>query len=76
MLLEAASLPYLLALGTLRELRERSHESVDQASTVKLPREEVEALFAEVDDGLTQAELTRLAEAVRAGPYHRSDASV
>ena len=38
--------------------------------------EKLEALFAEVDDGLTQAELTRLAEAVRAGPYHRSDASI
>ena len=76
MLLEAASLPYLLALGTLRELRERSRESVERAATVKLPREEVETLYAEVDDGLTQAELTRLAEAVRAGPYHRSDASV
>ena len=76
MLLEAAGLPYLLALGTLRELRERSRESVERATTVKLPREEVETLFAEVDDGLTQAELTRLAEAVRAGPYHRSDASI
>jgi hypothetical protein len=43
---------------------------------VKLRREEVEALLAEAESGLTQAELSRLAERVRAGPYHRSDVSV
>jgi farnesyl-diphosphate farnesyltransferase len=76
MLLEAMGMPYLLALGTIRELRGRSREAVEHAATVKLQREEVEALLAEVEAGLTQAELTRLADRVRAGPYHRSDASV
>jgi hypothetical protein len=36
---------------------------------VKLDRDEVEALYAEVEDGVTQAELTRLAEIVRERPY-------
>jgi farnesyl-diphosphate farnesyltransferase len=76
MLLEAMGMPYLLALGTVRELRGRSREAVDRARTVKLRREEVEALLAEAESGLTQAELSRLAERVRAGPYHRSDVSV
>lgn len=76
MLLEAAALPYLLALGTVRELRGRSHEAVERATTVKLRREEVEALFVEVEAGLTQADLTRMAERVRVGPYRRSDVSV
>lgn len=76
MLLESMGMPYLLALGTVRELRGRSREAVERARPVKLRRAEVETLYAEVDDGLTQAELTRLAEAVRVGPYHRSDASV
>jgi len=66
-LLGAAALPYLLALGTLRELRGHSREAVTGA--VRLERAEVEALYAAVDSGLTQAELSRLAEAVRAGPY-------
>jgi len=76
MLLEAMGMPYLLALGTVRELRGRSREAVERSRTVKLGREEVEALLAEVEDGLTQAELTRLAERVRDGPYRRSDAPV
>jgi farnesyl-diphosphate farnesyltransferase len=75
-LLEAMGMPYLLALGTVRELRGRSREAVERTRTVKLSRAEVEALLAEVEDGVTQADLTRLAERVRAAPYHRSDASV
>jgi len=67
-LLEAAALPYLLALGTLRELDGRAEEAV--TGTVKLDRAEVEALYAAVDAGLTQEEVTHLAERVRAGPFH------
>jgi len=75
MLLESMAMPYLLALGTIRELHGRSREAVERARAVKLRREEVEALLAEAEDGLTQAELSRLAERVRAGPYHESSAS-
>jgi len=67
-LLEAAGLPYLLALGTLRELRGREREAVVEGG-VKLARPEVEALVAEMRGGVTQAELGRLAEQVRAEPY-------
>jgi farnesyl-diphosphate farnesyltransferase len=75
-LLEAAALPYLLALGTARELHGRSHDVVERAATVKLAREEVEALYGEMRRGVTQTELDRLAAAVREGPYHRSDVAV
>ncbi|MES3517918.1 MAG: squalene/phytoene synthase family protein [Natronomonas sp.] len=70
--LESMALPYLLALGTLRELRGRAEESVTKRDTVKLARAEVEALYARADDGLTHAELDRLAEIVRQRPYHES----
>jgi farnesyl-diphosphate farnesyltransferase len=67
-LLEAAGLPYLLALGTVRELRGREAEAVAEGG-VKLSRPEVEALVGEMRQGITQAELTRLAEQVQAEPY-------
>jgi farnesyl-diphosphate farnesyltransferase len=67
-LLEAAGLPYLLALGTVRELRGREAEAVAEGG-VKLSRPEVEALVGEMRRGITQAELTRLAEQVQAEPY-------
>ena len=69
-LLEATALPYLLALGTIRELRDRTVDAVEQPDAVKLEREEVEALFAEADDGFTRDQVRELAETVRAGPYH------
>jgi len=68
-LLRSMGLPYLLALGTIRELRGRATEAVTHTDAVKLDRDEVEALYAEAEDGLTQAELTRLAEIVREQPY-------
>ncbi|WP_153552080.1 squalene/phytoene synthase family protein [Halomicrobium sp. LC1Hm] len=69
-LLEATALPYLLALGTIRELRERTVDAVEQPDAVKLEREEVEALFAEAEDGFTRDQVRDLAATVRAGPYH------
>lgn len=69
-LLEATALPYLLALGTIRELRDRTVDAVEQPDAVKLEREEVEALFAEADDGFTRDQVRELASTVRAGPYH------
>jgi len=69
-LLEATALPYLLALGTIRELRERTVDAVEQPDAVKLEREEVEQLFAEASDGLTREQVDELAETVRDGPYH------
>ncbi|WP_226011455.1 phytoene/squalene synthase family protein [Halomicrobium salinisoli] len=68
--LPAMGLPYLLALGTIRELRNRTLDAVEQPDAVKLSRAEVEALFTEVSDGVTQGEVDHLAAAVRSGPYH------
>jgi farnesyl-diphosphate farnesyltransferase len=72
-ILEAAALPYLLALGTARELRGRTVEAVEQSAAVAMDRAEVEALFAEMQRGVTQEGIDSLAEAVRGGPYHRSE---
>ncbi|MFB6218855.1 MAG: phytoene/squalene synthase family protein [Halobacteriaceae archaeon] len=63
--LEAAALPYLLAVGTLRELRDRPADALDGG--VKLDRAEVEALHERMARGVTQAEVSRLAERIRAG---------
>jgi len=65
--LESIALPYLLALGTLRELRERPVEAVD-GSGVKLDREEVETLRSRMGRGITHEEMDHLAETVRDRP--------
>jgi len=75
-LLEAAAMPYLLALGTVRELRGRATEAVTEAQPVKMERAEVEALFGAVSRGLTQEELDRLASVVQDGKFHESELSV
>ncbi|MFB6299652.1 MAG: phytoene/squalene synthase family protein [Halobacteriales archaeon] len=66
--LEAAALPYLLAIGTLRELEGRIHDVVTEPTTVKLERQEVEALYQRMQYGITQSELDQLIAKVRAGP--------
>jgi farnesyl-diphosphate farnesyltransferase len=70
--LAAAALPYLLALGTLRELQEHTEAAVTETNAVKLSRREVEALYDRVETGLTHAELDRIAATVREHPYHES----
>jgi len=67
--LEAATLPYLLALGTLRELQSRSEEAVAEPATVKLDRAEVEALYGRMSRGVTQSEIDRLSGIVRERSY-------
>ena len=67
--LEAATLPYLLALGTLRELQGRSEAVVAETTTVKLDRAEVEALYGQMNRGITQPEIDRLGAIVRERPY-------
>ncbi len=75
-LLEAAGMPYLLALATVRELRGRATEAVTRPEPVKIQRAEVEALFGAVNRGLTQEELDRLGDVVRERPFHESELSV
>ncbi|MFB6149036.1 MAG: phytoene/squalene synthase family protein [Halobacteriales archaeon] len=66
--LEAAALPYLLAIGTLRELEGQIHDVVTEPATVKLDRQEVEALYQRMQHGITQSELDTLIAEVRADP--------
>ena len=72
-MLEATTLPYLLALGTARELRARADDAVVAESSVKLEREEVVALYAEMQRGITHAEIDPIAAAVSAEPYHTTN---
>ncbi len=74
-LLEAAGLPYLLALGTLRELGARSDGVAAAGAPVKLDRSEVEELYGRMQRGVTHSELDRLADIVRERPYSDSTRS-
>ena len=68
-LLEAAALPYLLALGTIRELRGRTVDAVEQSDAVKLDRSEVMALYQRMEAGVTQSDVSDIAATVRHEPY-------
>ena len=68
-ILPGMAMPYLLALATIRELDERAREAVTQVDTVKMSREEVEALYAEMAAGPSHDDVERLAAAVREGSY-------
>ncbi|MFB6117347.1 squalene/phytoene synthase family protein [Halosegnis sp.] len=68
-ILPGMAMPYLLALATIRELDDRAREAVTHVDTVKMSREEVEALYAEMAAGPSQEDVDRLAAAVREAPY-------
>ena len=68
-LLAAATLPYLLALGTIRELRTRTVDAVEQRDAVKLERDEVAALYRRMQAGVTQADINDVAATVQRRPY-------
>ncbi len=68
-LLEAFGLPYVLALGTIRELRGRTVDAVREADAVKLQRREVAALFDRMGQGVTQSDVSDIAATVRNEPY-------
>jgi farnesyl-diphosphate farnesyltransferase len=67
--LEAWAIPYLLAVGTLRELSETPERAVDGRG-VKMSREEVFAVVAAVDDGDRES-LAAYRDAISSGPFHR-----
>lgn len=68
--LSAWAIPYLLAVGTLRELRQRS-EDVVRTGDVKLPREEVYAVIQRFDSGVSRGELDELRQTMASEPLHR-----
>jgi len=68
--LAAWAIPFLLAVGTLRELRERP-EDVVETGTIKVPRAEVNALLSVFDRKNTPT-IGSLREQMAAGPLHEN----
>ncbi|QCC48016.1 phytoene/squalene synthase family protein [Halobellus limi] len=69
--LEAWAIPFLLAVGTLRELLSRPEDALS-AKGVKISRQEVLAVVTEMRDGGSRDSLEELRREVAAGPYHAS----
>ncbi|OAQ52067.1 hypothetical protein HTG_13880 [Natrinema mahii] len=68
--LSAWAIPYLLAVGTLRELRERP-EDVVREGDVKVSRAEVFALLQQFEDGVSRSRLAELREQMANQPLHQ-----
>ena len=72
--LEAWAIPFLLAVGTLRELLARPEDALS-ATGVKISRQEVLAVVTEMSSGGDREALGELREDISAGPYHRTPSS-
>ncbi|SEW00467.1 phytoene/squalene synthase family protein [Natrinema salifodinae] len=68
--LSAWAIPYLLAVGTLRELRERP-EDVVREGDVKVSRAEVYALLQQFEDGVSRSRLDELRATMAEQPLHQ-----
>ncbi|WP_097007236.1 phytoene/squalene synthase family protein [Natronoarchaeum philippinense] len=68
--LAAWAIPYLLAVGTIRELRERP-EDVLREDGVKVPKPEVLMLVAQFERGVEKAALDDLRRQIEQAPLHR-----
>ncbi len=68
--IEAWSVPYLLAVGTLRELRSRPEDALTEAG-VKVSRQEVFAVMSVAGDAGRDS-LAELRETIARTPYHRA----
>ncbi len=68
--LSAWAIPYLLAVGTLRELRERP-EDVVREGDVKVSRAEVYALLQQFEDGVPRSRLDELRQEMSNRPLHQ-----
>jgi farnesyl-diphosphate farnesyltransferase len=68
--LSAWAIPYLLAVGTLRELRERP-EDVVREGDVKVSRAEVYALLQQFEDGVSRSRLDELRTKMAEQPLHQ-----
>ncbi len=67
--LSAWAIPYLLAVGTMRELRERP-EDVIREGDVKVSRAEVFALIQQFDEGVSRSHLADLRQEMADKPLH------
>ncbi|MFC4437094.1 MULTISPECIES: phytoene/squalene synthase family protein [Natrialbaceae] len=68
--LSAWAIPYLLAVGTMRELRERP-EDVVREGDVKICRAEVFAVIQQFEDGVSRSRLRDLRREMSEKPLHR-----
>ncbi|QSW98275.1 phytoene/squalene synthase family protein [Haloterrigena alkaliphila] len=68
--LSAWAIPYLLAVGTMRELRERP-EDVIREGDVKVSREEVYALLQTFEEGVPRSHLADLRKEMSEKPLHQ-----
>ncbi|WP_049923102.1 phytoene/squalene synthase family protein [Halopiger djelfimassiliensis] len=68
--LSAWAIPYLLAVGTMRELRERP-EDVIREGDVKVPRAEVYALIQQFEDDVSRSRLEDLRQEMAEKPLHQ-----
>ena len=68
--LSAWAIPYLLAVGTMRELRERP-EDVVREGNVKVSRAEVYALLQTFEDGVPRSALEELRQEMAEKPLHQ-----
>ncbi len=69
--LAAWAIPYLLAVGTLRELTERPEDAVTGAG-VKISRPEVSAIVSTMLSGASREELSGLRETISREPFHQA----
>jgi len=72
--LEAWAVPYLLAVGTLRELRRRPGDAAD-GTGVKVSREEVHAVMAAMAGDDARGDLAEYRELVAERPLHEAELS-
>jgi farnesyl-diphosphate farnesyltransferase len=67
----AWAIPFLLAVGTLRELQARPEDALSETG-VKVSRKEVFAVVSEATGREVQAVLSDLRETIAGQPYHRA----
>ncbi|WP_435182691.1 phytoene/squalene synthase family protein [Halobellus sp. EA9] len=74
--LEAWAIPFLLAVGTLRELLAQPEDALS-ATGVKISRQEVLAVVSEMSGagGESRESLGQLRESIASAPYHRTPSS-
>ena len=72
--LAAWAIPYLLAVGTLREVRDRPEDALREAG-IKIARKEVHAVIAAFAAGADREAVGEIREAIARGPLHRNDAA-
>lgn len=72
--LSAWAVPFLLAVGTLRELSARPEDAVD-GTGVKVSRKEVHAVMAAMDGCEDRNDLGRYRNALSDEPFHETNAS-